>query len=106
MRDFGVSSSGAAAEKIPGETCIPPGRYNLRWTYSPHFKRNLPEVLDVPGFTGIRIHGGNDPEDTDGCILVGMARVGSRIKQCAPALATVISLIKFQPDCWLEVRNP
>lgn len=38
---------------------------------SPKFKRELPEVLNVPHFSGIRIHRGNTHKDTLGCILVG-----------------------------------
>lgn len=60
--------------KIPGETAIPEGRYNVRISYSNRFKRVLPELLDVPDFTGIRIHTGNLPQDTSGCILVGRER--------------------------------
>lgn len=93
-------------EKIPGETAIPPGRYRVVLSWSPHFKRTLPSVLNVPKFTSIRIHGGNDPSDTDGCILVGMERVGQRIRSCAPALATVIAAINASTETWLEVRNP
>lgn len=57
--------------KVPGETCIPAGQYLLRISLSSRFGRELPEILHVPGFTGIRIHSGNTPEHSEGCILVG-----------------------------------
>jgi len=58
-------------EKVYGETAIPRGSYRLIITMSTRFKRELIEVLNVPGFLGIRIHSGNKSEDTEGCILVG-----------------------------------
>lgn len=61
-------------EKITGKTCIPPGRYAVRLSWSPKFSRILPEVLGVPGFDGIRMHPGNTTADTDGCILCGLQR--------------------------------
>ncbi len=57
--------------KVYGETAIPKGKYHLTIDYSPHFKREMVHVLDVPGFSGIRIHSGNKAEDTEGCILLG-----------------------------------
>jgi hypothetical protein len=57
--------------KLAGDTAIPEGTYVVKLTYSNRFKRILPELLNVPMFTGIRIHGGNNSDDTKGCILVG-----------------------------------
>ena len=58
-------------QKVYGETCIPFGEYRIILTWSPKFKKILPLLVDVPGFTGIRIHPGNDKGDTLGCILPG-----------------------------------
>lgn len=57
--------------KVKGESAIPIGTYRVTLTYSKKFKKLLPELISVPGFTGIRIHAGNFPYDTQGCILLG-----------------------------------
>lgn len=57
--------------KIYGQTAIPCGRYKVIVNESPKLKRRLPLLLDVPGFTGIRIHHGKNSKWTEGCILVG-----------------------------------
>ena len=68
-------------EKVAGETCIPAGRYQLKLRtigglhthYSSKFSwhQGMIELCDVPDFTGILIHIGNEPGDTAGCLLVG-----------------------------------
>jgi len=45
--------------KVYGETSIPYGTYNVVLTYSNRSKKVLPLLVDVPHFTGIRIHAGN-----------------------------------------------
>lgn len=57
--------------KVKGATAIPTGRYKVEITYSPRFKKQMPLVLNVKGFDGIRIHPGNTAKDTEGCILPG-----------------------------------
>lgn len=58
-------------KKIYGETAIPYGTYNVKWTYSNKFKKYMPLIENVPSFAGIRIHSGNTNADTQGCVLVG-----------------------------------
>ena len=57
-------------KKIYGQTAIPYGTYNVKWTYSNKFKKYMPLIENVPSFAGIRIHAGNSSADTQGCVLV------------------------------------
>ena len=54
-----------------GKPCIPRGTYAVHLTMSSRFHRILPQLMNVPGYEGIRIHPGNTVKDTKGCILVG-----------------------------------
>lgn len=54
---------------------IPAGRYKVRVTYSPRFRKMLPILENVPDFSGIRIHGGTRAEHTEGCICVPLAKM-------------------------------
>lgn len=80
--------------KVPGETAIPFGTYNVVITPSQRFKRDLPLLENVPGFSGVRIHPGNGPEDTEGCILVGRAKWHDHVSESRLAFETLFAKIK------------
>ena len=46
--------------KIYGETAIPAGRYAVDITFSPRFKVQMPLLLNVDGYLGVRIHRHHD----------------------------------------------
>ena len=66
-------------KKVMNETAIPEGTYEVIVNVSARFKRKLPLLLDVPHFSGIRIHRGNTDKDTSGCILVGENKQPGRV---------------------------
>ncbi len=84
--------------KIPKETAIPVGTFPCQITMSTRFRRMLPLLLGVPGFIGVRFHGGNDESDTEGCILVGMYKKVTTIHNCATALTWVMNAIQKALD--------
>lgn len=59
------------AKKIYGKTAIPKGTYEVTISWSNKFRKNMLEVKNVKGFSGIRIHSGSTAKDTYGCPLVG-----------------------------------
>jgi hypothetical protein len=69
----GQTEAQIRAKKIAGQTAIPAGRYRIENTYSNRWRGRLPLLVGVKGFTGIRIHPGNTVENTEGCLLPGMA---------------------------------
>lgn len=69
--DDSMELSDIVSLKKYGETAIPTGIYNVLLTYSPKYKKVMPLINNVKGYSGIRIHSGNTAKDTLGCLLVG-----------------------------------
>ena len=82
-RDRGLDDSMSEDDikqiKIKGETAIPVGIYTVLLTYSPKYKKVMPLINNVKGYSGIRIHSGNSSKDTEGCLLVGKNTVVGRL---------------------------
>lgn len=78
-------------QKIKGKTAIPYGTYEIKWTYSPRFKKYTPQLMNVPSFEGIRVHAGNTSADTEGCLILG------ENKQVGKVLNSRATINKFYP---------
>jgi hypothetical protein len=70
-----------AGTKVYGKTAIPYGRYEVDWTMSARFKKMMPILLNVIGWSGIRIHSGNSELDSLGCLLCGTRKLSNRITE-------------------------
>lgn len=79
------------------ELQIPAGTYPVEITYSPKFKRRLP-LLIVPHRSAIRIHEGNWPRDSSGCLLIGMNRSDTMLTHSRAAVDFLVPLIQRAID--------
>ena len=96
--------------KVKCETAIPYGKYRVVLEDSPRFGPDTLTLLAVPNFEKIRIHAGNTPADTEGCILVGLLRTRTDdafIGQSKVALLTlrnaVVPRIAKGEACWCQI---
>lgn len=93
--------------KLPGETAIPRGAYRVVLSESPKLGYETPELLDVPCFNHIRIHIGNFPSNTEGCILVGRQwSPGSvwKSREAFEALhAKLTTAVRNGWEIWIEI---
>lgn len=81
------------AKKIKAQTAIPTGKYDVILTFSPRFKRVLPLLLNVPGYQYIRVHNGNRPDSTEGCLLVGENKVKGQVINSRATLEKLMSVL-------------
>ena len=79
--------------KVKHETAIPYGTYQVVLSYSNRFKKYLPELIEVPGYVGIRMHPGNDETDTSGCLCPGI-KSGKKVLQSKVTFDKLFSLIQ------------
>ena len=81
-------------KKVKGKTAIPYGTYEIKWTYSPRFKKYTPQLMNVPSFEGIRIHSGNSSTDTEGCLLLGENKKVGMVLNSRATINKFYTLIK------------
>lgn len=93
--DSTMSEPFIASKKVFGKTAIPTGSYQIIINYSERFKKPLPLLLDVRGFTGIRIHPGNVAADTEGCLLPGTDHETDKVNNSRVAFLALTSEIEL-----------
>lgn len=80
--------------KVYSETAIPTGTYKIEVTFSPRFKRKMPLLIGVKGFSGIRIHSGNNEYHTSGCILCGYNKEKGKVLNSKIVTSKLYALIE------------
>lgn len=80
--------------KVKNHTAISEGAYLVGITDSPKYGELMAEILNVPGFSGIRFHGGNHPKDTQGCILIARNEWRSFQKKVGMDVTTIQGSLK------------
>ena len=90
--------------KVYGKTCIPYGTYKVILSISNRFKKLMPEVLNVKGFKGIRIHSGNTHQDTSGCILVGIKSEDGIITKSRKTFNQLMNILRGNSDITLTIE--
>lgn len=85
-KDRGLKQTDSLAKikrvKVPRETAIPTGRYEVRIDIvSPKYAAvawykkvcggRMPRIMNVPGWSGVLIHPGSTALDSSGCLITG-----------------------------------
>lgn len=81
-------------KKVHSKTAIPYGIYEIKWTYSPRFKKYTPQLMNVPSFEGIRIHAGNTSADTEGCLILGKNKQVGKVLNSRATINKFYQIIK------------
>lgn len=102
----------------PTKPIIPDGTYLIRLSYSPTFSKKypytvvlggkVPEIIGVQGHSGLRLHVGNYPSDTKGCILLGLTGSDSQVLNSSFAYRTFCSYLETfslaNPNIFFTIR--
>lgn len=100
-------------------SAIPPGRYKIELAPSPKFLKStdpwvmkyanaMPHLIGIPKRSLIMIHHGNTPDETDGCILVGLKHDPDMVSGSRPAFELLYEAIEapaLAGECWINVQG-
>lgn len=103
--DSSMSESEILKKKVKGQTAIPTGHYVINITYSPKYKRMMPLLLDVKGFSGIRIHSGNSSKDTEGCLIVGKNKKVGMVLESRDTYQRLFKIMEGQKEITIDITR-
>lgn len=92
-------------KKVYGETAIPTGTYNLIINYSQKYKKQMPLLLNVKGYEGIRIHSGNTAKDTLGCLIVGQNKEVGKVINSRVTYNKLFDKLSKAKNIWVEIKR-
>ena len=103
--DDSMSVKEILSKKVKGQTAIPCGTYTIEITYSPKYKRLMPLIMNVKGYSGIRIHSGNTSKDTEGCLLVGKNTKVGMVTDSRNTYQKVYAILQRGKDITIEITR-
>ena len=103
--DDSMSVDEILKKKIKGETAIPTGLYKIEFTYSPKYKRMMPLLIGVKGYSGVRIHSGNTSKDTEGCLLVGRNTKVGMVTDSRNTYQRLFAKLQKSKDISIEIKR-
>lgn len=92
--DDSMSVEDIKAKKVYGQTAIPTGTYTVSYIMSNKFKKMMPLINDVKGFSGIRMHAGNSESDSLGCLILGENKAVGKVLNSRATCAKVYPMIE------------
>jgi hypothetical protein len=102
-----IPGTPVAQWKVFGATAIPAGRYRLTFEHSNRFGPETLTVHGVPGFVGIRVHGGNTAAHTEGCLLPGARNTKSTVAYSQIHLASLRDVVRAglsrDGEVWIDI---
>jgi hypothetical protein len=98
VRELGKHGEGKILEK----TAIPAGKYKMMLTFWPKYQIWTPSLFNVPFFEGIRIHSGNNAEQTHGCILTGRNTVVGKLTESWSCFSELMTFL--EKGKWYEIE--
>jgi hypothetical protein len=90
-------------EKVYGLTAIQKGTYKVIVNMSNRFKKLMPLLIDVPNFSGVRIHSGNTAEHSLGCIIIGMTRTLNGVGMSRIAFTKLMAKLEGQKNITIDI---
>lgn len=113
----GMQEDWISERKVHGQTAIPFGRYKITLKIqSPKYSKKkqyefckgyLPRLQNVPCWSGVLLHIGNYPEDTEGCILVGKNEIKGAVVNSTKYFKELYEILKCADEkgeeIWLTI---